>query len=381
MAMAMFFRISSFPLSRNARNRRVFDVGAAGQCRDSNCFPLTSTQDRCDQSHSGAAEAGSLAAFEKPRSSPSPVAHRRGGDIVFGVRSVLKISTVVIALLAPPTFSPLAQAKPGDLYIGNAGNGKVLRINHKSGAQHVVASGQGLNSPDSGAFDDKGRLVIADYGAAAVFRVNVDTGAVAPLASGPPLEGPTDVAIGAGGKIYTADPFAGGGLLGAIFKVASGAATLVSDGQHFDGGPLGLAILPNGKILTADQDGGPSDSGALLKVNPKNGHQDVITEGGKLVNPYGMTLKRSKVAYLADPGSDSIVRVKLKTGRQKVIAKGKPLNGPTDVALGLNGKLYAVNDSGEPKVIKVNPKTGAAHVFAKEGKLDAPEGITVEPRN
>jgi hypothetical protein len=51
------------------------------------------------------------------------------------------------------------------------------------------------------------------------------------------------------------------------------------------------------------------------------------------------------------------------------------------VALGLDRKLYAVNDvSRHPKVIRIDPKTGDAHVFAKGGKLASPEGITVEPR-
>lgn len=151
----------------------------------------------------------------------------------------------------------------------------------------------------------------------------------------------------------------------------------------FNGGPLGLAVLPSGKLLTTDQAAGLGGTGSLLRVNPDaSGAQKFVTQEDKLLGSYGMTLSpNGKVAYVADDGNDSIVRVKIATGAQRVVAQGKPLNGPTDVALGLNGKLYAVNNSSaHPKVTRIDPRTGTARVFAKDGKLASPEGITIEPR-
>lgn len=298
------------------------------------------------------------------------------------MKSLRLASNVAVALLAAAAVAPLAQAKPGDLYVGNAGGQNVVRIKHKNGHQSVVASGHNLDRPDSGAFDRKGRLVIADYGITnEIFRINVKSGGVRSLASGLPLVGPTDTAIGPGGQIYAADPTAGTGNHGAIYKIAAGTTSLVSDGGHFSGGPLGLAVLPSGKILTSDQNAGPGGSGALLEVNPKNGHQSIVSSGHKLVDPYGMTLKNSKIAYVADSTNRSIVRIKLRSGAQRVVAKGKPLNDPTDVAMGLDGKLYAVDDSANSKIIRVDPKSGATKVFASGGKLNAAEGITVQPRH
>ncbi|MGH2965045.1 MAG: hypothetical protein ACRDMH_06660 [Solirubrobacterales bacterium] len=302
------------------------------------------------------------------------------------MRSVTGLTCIAAGLLSVGLLCPLAQANPGDLYIGNPGAGNVLRIGHHTKHQSVVASGGDLVSPDSGAFTRKGRLVIADYnalgGTGAVFKINVKTGDVKTLASGGAFKGPTDVAIG-GGRIFADDPFAGTGGKGAIFQIVGGSATLVSQGGLFAGGPLGLAVLPSGKLLTTDQAAGTGGTGSLLRVNPDNsGVQKFVTQDHKLKGSYGMTLSRSaKVAYVADDSNDSIVRVKIATGAQRVVADGKPLDGPTDVALGLDGKLYAVNDAGaHPKVIKINPRTGDTHVFAKDGKLSSPEGITVEPR-
>jgi streptogramin lyase len=249
----------------------------------------------------------------------------------------------------------------------------------------VVASGGDLFSPDSGAFTRRGRLVIADYNAlgnGAVFKINVGSGDVKTLASGGAFEGPTDVAIG-DGQVFADDPFAGSGGKGAIFEIAGGTATLVSQGGLFAGGPLGLAVLPSGKLLTTDQAAGTGGTGSLLKVNPDNsGVQKFVTQDHKLKGSYGMTLSPSgKVAYVADDENDSIVRVEVATGAQRVVARGTPLDGPTDVALGPDGKLYVVNNgSTHPKVIKINPTTGHTRVFAKDGKLSSPEGITIEPR-
>ena len=212
-----------------------------------------------------------------------------------------------------------------------------------------------------------------------MFTIDPSSGHVATIASGSPFTGPTDVAIGSGGRVYAADPFAGTGNLGAIFKVnrSTGHRSLLSDDQNFAGGPLGLAVLPSGSILVTDQNAGPGPSGALLRVNPESGHQTFVTKGDHLSNPDGMTLA-GKVAYLADITNNSIVRVRLATGHQSVVASGPPLDSPADVALGADGKLYAVNEA-NAKVIRVNPGTGRKTLFASGGYLAFPEGITAEP--
>jgi DNA-binding beta-propeller fold protein YncE len=279
-----------------------------------------------------------------------------------------------------------AQARPGDLYVGDPGAHAVIKIDHRTGKQRIVASGHNLSNPDSGAFAGKHTLFIADYrafGGGAVFRVNTKTGHVGTVSKDAQFKGPTDLAIAANGKLDVVDPFAGTGLLGAIFKVnpQNGATSLVSDDQHFNGGPLGIAVLHSGKVLVTDQAAGPGGSGALLRVNPADGHQTFVTKGGHLADPYGMTLTANgKTAYLADASGNRIVRVRVGTGAQKVVAHGGKIDDPTDVALGLDGKLYVVNDATNPKVLRINPKTGHQKVFASGHHLVFPEGVTVQPR-
>jgi hypothetical protein len=299
------------------------------------------------------------------------------------VRQRLFPGVLVLALLVPAA----AQASPGDLYVGDPGVNAVIRIDHQTGKQKIVASAGKLVSPDSGDFAGKHKLFIADYAAlggdGAVFRVNTKTGGVATVSNDPKFKGPTDVAVASKSELDAVDPFAGTGGLGAIFDVnpKSGGTSILSEDQHFNGGPLGIAPLPNGKLLVSDQSAGPSDSGALLKVNPGGGNQSFVTKGGHLDDPYGMTLTANgKTAYLADNGANRIVRVTVSSGAQKVVAHGGKLDGPTDVTLGLDGKLYVANDgSAHVGVLQINRKTGNQKVFASGGKLSAPEGITVQP--
>jgi DNA-binding beta-propeller fold protein YncE len=299
-------------------------------------------------------------------------------------RSIL-VGAVCMALALAPVA---AQARPGDLYVGDPGRHAVIRIDHETGKQRIVASGQHLDAPDSGDFAGKSKLFIADYNAfdqdGAIFRINTKSGDVATVSKNAKFKGPTDVAVAPNGKLDAADPFAGTGGLGAIFTIRqrSGHTSLLSEDQHFNGGPLGIAALPSGKLLVSDQNAGPGDTGALLKVNPRTGHQSFVTKGDHLADPYGITLSpNGETAYAADASKNRIVRVKVRSGTQKVIAHGGKLDDPTDVALGLDGKLYVVNDATPPAVLRIDPKTGHQKVFASGGKLKFPEGITVQPRS
>lgn len=292
-----------------------------------------------------------------------------------------------IACLALPLVPAAAQAGPGDLYVGDPGKHAVIRIDHDTAKQRIVASGRHLDAPDSGDFAGNGRLYIADYTAfgdgGAIFRIDTHSGDVRTVSKDAKFEGPTDVAVATGGKLQAADPFAGAGKLGAIFTVKNktGNTSTLSEDQHFNGGPLGIALLPSGNLLVADQSAGPGDTGAVLKVNSKTGHQSFVTKGGHLDDPYGLTLSpNGETAYVADSTGNRIVRVKVGSGAQKVVAHGGKLDDPTDVALGLDGKLYVVNDATPPKVLRIDPKTGHQKVFASGGKLVFPEGITVQPR-
>src|SRR4051812_40760264 len=101
------------------------------------------------------------------------------------------------ACLAIPLLAPVgAQAGPGDLYVGDPGADAVIRIDHDTGKQKIVASGHGLDAPDSGDFAGRRKLFIADYnafgGGGAIFRVNTRSGDVRTVSKDPKFKGPTD---------------------------------------------------------------------------------------------------------------------------------------------------------------------------------------------
>ena len=293
----------------------------------------------------------------------------------------------IAALIVAGWVCASAQAKPGDLYVGDPGTSTIWRIDPDNGHHHLVASGGDLDSPDSGAFTANGKLLIADYqtfaNVGAIFKVDPNTGDVSLVVTDPSFHGPTDVAIGPGGHVYAVDPNMGTGSLGAVLDidVPGNGFDIFSQGQLFERGPLGISVLPSGRILTSSSQNLLKADGALIKVNQDTAAQSFVSHGGHLVDPYGMTLSaNAKKAYIAD-FAGRIVQVKLASGDQRVIAKGKHLDEVTDVALGLDGALYATNDSStDPGITRVNPKTGKKHVVSAGGFLGAPEGITVEPK-
>ena len=70
--------------------------------------------------------------------------------------------------------------------------------------------------------------------------------------------------------------------------------------------------------------------------------------------------------------------MKLKTGKQHVVASGGKIDGPTGVAAGLDGNLYVAND-GNGKILRVKPKSGHVSVVSDLAAAFG-EGITVQPR-
>jgi hypothetical protein len=111
------------------------------------------------------------------------------------------------------------------------------------------------------------------------------------------------------GQIFVADPDAGSGATGAIFRIdqLSGAQVPVSSGGQFED-PTGVAIGPEGELFVADADalGGP---GAVFRVDPDTGAQQVVSSGGILEDPTGIAfdarvLDGTGHLLVADPDSD-----------------------------------------------------------------------------
>src|SRR6516225_9175320 len=100
--------------------------------------------------------------------------------------------------------------------------------------------------------------------------------------------------------------------------------------------PQGIEI-ENGKIFLANGRGQD-----LIAVDPVNGQQMLISQGGYFSDPVGLSMAVGPFIYVADSnalGSGAVLKVNIQTGAQTLIASGGYLNNLSDIALDAHGRL------------------------------------------
>jgi RTX calcium-binding nonapeptide repeat (4 copies) len=333
------------------------------------------------------------------------------GRISFGTASV--VCALVLAAAAPA-----AVAAPGDIYVadrdaGPGGTGAVIRVDPATGAQQVVASGEGLEDPtgiavDLFAFPGHDTLLVADPeafgGGGAVFRVDAATGLTQVISSGGRFVDP----IGVTGFLLVADanadppnPQVGDGDLisvdprsGAQRSVAPG-VSLSPDADLVD--PSSIAHAPSGSLYVADPEASGGGGAAFLITAPVRTLGSfffVIAEGGSLVDPAGLVTVPSGVAGQAPiavvdqsaEGSGAVIglRGSGQSTTQQVISSGAPFAEPSGIAYTpfAGGPLLVADraaDGGSGALLRVDPLTGAQSVVSSGGSFVEPAGVAVVP--
>ncbi|GBC76683.1 Serine/threonine-protein kinase PknD [bacterium HR08] len=185
---------------------------------------------------------------------------------------------------------PLAVAVDADgrLYIADAGNNRVRRVNLDGTIATIAGTGKrgfegddgpavaaALDTPAALAFDKEGRLLIADMGNHRIRRVDLSSGQITTLAGkGTPgaagdggaakdaeLNTPSGLAVDAEGAIFVADSgnhrvrkIGSEGTISAV--TGTGTAGFGGDGTLASAAtlnfPTGLAIAPDGQLVIAD---------------------------------------------------------------------------------------------------------------------------------
>jgi DNA-binding beta-propeller fold protein YncE len=112
--------------------------------------------------------------------------------------------------------------------------------------------------------------------------------------------------------------------------------------------------------------------GKIARINPDTAKLDVIAEGFK--TPAAVKLDFKGYAYTPDTGTRDLIRVDLKTGQKKVIAK---LRSDLDnLAFNSKGKLF-VSLSHLNAIDEVDVTTGQVTQFIPAGKLTSTAGLAV----
>jgi Ca2+-binding RTX toxin-like protein len=273
--------------------------------------------------------------------------------------------------------APAAQAKPGDVIVGEDGGSQTVTRIHPNGtptgAQSVLASGSPLHSTGGGDFGTDGTFYESDYGLPGIVKINPKTHHASTLSTNPLFVSLSDVEFHPNGKLYASDFHND-----AIYRInrKTGAASIFTSGGKISGDTYGLAVGPSGAIFVAD------NSGRVVKVDPKTRHQTLVSDDPDLSDLWGIAVSVTGKIFVVDRNVPAVLRIDPSgppgSNATAITTPTNVLAGPYDLAFTLPGQLVTANLS-DASVARINPHNGDNSILFSGGLLTKPEGITVEP--
>lgn len=218
-----------------------------------------------------------------------------------------------------------------------------------------------------------------------ILRIDRTTGQIAHVASGELLKSSqSSMAFDAQGRLLVV---AQSGLV--RVDPSSGAQTLLSSGGILYS-PKGVTVESNGAIIvtTLGTTGVPA---AVVRVDPDTGAQSVVSSGGLLVRPFRVTVDAAGDLIVSDSkgfgGSGGVLRVDPVTGAQAPISSGGYLTNAGDLTIDDQGFLI-VGFASPPfpgcetyagsGIVRVDPDTGAQALITTNGLLCTYISLTVD---
>jgi DNA-binding beta-propeller fold protein YncE len=306
----------------------------------------------------------------------------------------------LLALLTLATGSAAQTPPVGAIYITDAGNNRVVRIDDMSGAGWTAfgASGSGpnqFNTPIGIYVDASGRIYVADSGNRRIVRFNDMTGAgwtVLEGAGQQRFEQPVGIVLG-GGRIYVTDAaghvirvndMTGAGWT--TYGTPAGTLGTVRPGQLET--PYGL-FFDAGRIYIGD-----ATLNRIARINDFSGSGwvEVGLPGltgalpGQFARPLGIFVETAGRVYVADAANNRVVRLNDMSGAgwaafgSRGNRDGQFLS-PSSVFVSSTGRLYVV-DLGNNRIVRVNDMAGAGWVAfgttgADKNQFAAPRSVFV----
>jgi DNA-binding beta-propeller fold protein YncE len=327
----------------------------------------------------------------------------------------------------------VAVDRSGNLYIADSSNDRIRRVDRQTGVITTVAgagergfAGDGgpasaarLYFPHGLALDEAGNLYIADAGNHRVRKMEIEAGLIRTVAGngktvwngdgGPALRSglsaPRGVAVGPDGLLYIADTQHGCirrvDREGRIATVAGSDPRLVEKGTapKYLWHPVGLAFGHDGQVYWADATLSRVKRADLGRIDPKtkSGWITIVAgsetmgfsgDGGaareaELEAPAAVAFDGKGNLYIADHGNLRIRRVDAKTGIITTIAgngqrgfsgDGGPaieasLNAPSGLSVDAQDNLY-IADALNHRIRMIEAATGVIRTVAGSGPID-----------
>lgn len=141
-----------------------------------------------------------------------------------------------------------------------------------------------------------------------------------------------------------------------------------------------------GELLVADSAAFSQtrNSGGVIRVDPATGAQTIVSEGGWLVTPHGVTVDSAGRILVVDVnafgGPGGVVRINPANGAQTVVSREGFFSTPVGIDVEADGDIVVADDDafgGRGGVIRVDPNTGAQSIVSSGGAFVDPYGLGV----
>lgn len=295
---------------------------------------------------------------------------------------------------APATISVQIRPylKAGDVLITDQGGGgnptSVIFFDPVSGQQATFSESSLFNSLQGIAIrSSDGEVFVTDssHGVGSVFMINPVTGDATSFTS-VTLQNPFNLAAEADGDILVADI-----MLGSIVRLdgTTGAQVGYAISLGAKTAPSNVAVATDGVLWVTDIGGafaGATDN-KLWTVNADGSNPQIVTHGGDLNLPTGLTLGSVGDAYvstlgpLLGAGNPSYVIHVDAQGNQTEVTQDDLLDGATGVALTDAGQLYVTSYVSGRAIVDVDPVSTppTQTSLTAGGLLFSPFSIAIAP--
>jgi len=199
--------------------------------------------------------------------------------------------------------------KHGDLYVADTGNGRIVKVDLKTGALTPLPGK--LRTPISLQFDVAGNLFVCEIGANRIVKADTKTGETTTVV-GEGVRGPRSIDFDRDGNLWIALregnqvlKRAKDGKLGII-------AGTGKSGKTGNGGPATLATLSGPKGISVSPDGqriffADTESSSIRMIDLKTGNIELICE--KLARPHGLFVEADGSVLVSDSYNNRILRL------------------------------------------------------------------------
>jgi DNA-binding beta-propeller fold protein YncE len=271
---------------------------------------------------------------------------------------------------------------PGDVIASfNDAPASIAKIDPRSGAIEVIATGDHIKDPWEVEVTPLGRIIVAEFVDHSIISIDPRTGAQTVVST----EGgfrPVGVGLASNGNLIASDSVTPARVVSV--NPSTGAITPISTGGVL-GAPSGIAVAPSGRIYVADEGTNPG----VYAINPGTGAQTPVATTG-VQAPFAVALGANGRVLFADynglepPENGAIFSVSPAGGPLTTISSGNLFGDPIGLARSFRGPLIvAEQDRPEPdgSIIKVNPGNGAQQTLAlaSAAGLAAPGAVAVVP--